>query len=89
MLWVKKMLFGVWYNIVRVISSLNMLGIRLSSIFELQVGNRNNTLFWLDDRLGSDSISSKFTILYVLDKWKTCYISARLHSSNRYWEWKR
>ena len=87
--WAKKAYPGIWYSIVNIISNLDGIGIGFSSVFDFQVGDGGNILFWLDDWLGSGALACKFPEIFDLDKKKSCRLMERWSNGNFKGAWKR
>lgn len=86
----KKTLSGVWYNIVKLQSDLEVMDISLFSMFEIVIGTGSNTLFWFDDWSSQGPLAQKFPNLFDLEKKKYCFVADRFSDSFiPTWAWKK
>lgn len=70
----KMTLYGVLYNIVKYVASLDSLGIDLASLLKVKSGSGCNTLFWLKDWTRVSSLATRFPAIFDLDKKKYAYV---------------
>lgn len=85
----KKSLPRVWHKIMSVVPNLGGIGLELSSIFNIEIGSSERTLFWFDDWVGGGPLKSRFPRLFELDKKKYCYISEIFVGNAISWAWMR
>ncbi|XP_071694989.1 uncharacterized protein [Rutidosis leptorrhynchoides] len=83
----------IWNEIIKAGKIADNLGANFSNSITKCLGNGNNTKFWLEKWCGSETFSSQFRRLFMLDSNKNALVSERLSSSNSHtsgtWNWVR
>ncbi|KAJ0482989.1 putative reverse transcriptase zinc-binding domain-containing protein [Helianthus annuus] len=84
---VKKVLGGVWSNIVSVINRPFSDGVPIRNLYKGVVGRGDKILFWLDPWLFDVPMKDKFPALFRLEVVKNCSVRDRIEG-NGLWLWK-
>lgn len=69
---------GVWGDILKVGINIEKIDIDFSRSFHMNMGNRENTLFWKDVWIGEGCLSENFLRLFLLDSNKEVCIKDRV-----------
>ena len=82
-----KKLSGVWHNIVAAKIDISKRGVRLDDIFRINVKSGENTQFWYDKWLGTETLKEKYPTLFDLESRKTCKVADRFLDGNFAGNW--
>ncbi|PWA47226.1 RNA-directed DNA polymerase, eukaryota [Artemisia annua] len=89
---VRKILSGVWSNVVKVLSRTMVSGLPIRRLFKGIVGNGNNISFWIDPWLLNIPLMCICPNLFRLETEKRCKVSDRIKRIDsgycRVWKWK-
>lgn len=80
---------GIWGAISRVAKKLHDSGIISLHSIVRKVGDGRNTLFWLENWLGSFSLAERYPRLFRLDRNQNCLVSDRLLNGEFIPDWIR
>ncbi|XP_076931695.1 uncharacterized protein LOC143596926 [Bidens hawaiensis] len=70
----KSLLTGVWNNVSKIDETLLERNVQLKELIIGDVGDRKNTLFWLDTWVGDKPLCCQFPSLFWLERRKRCLV---------------
>ncbi|XP_023753812.1 uncharacterized protein LOC111902187 [Lactuca sativa] len=84
----KRNICGVCNNIAGASNEIQKVGLEYNIIFKKEIGNGQDTLFWLDVWWGNKTLKSRFPELFNIDCRKSCRVSDRISDDGFAWDWK-